>query len=366
MTDDEKVTHESEHECPLPTEWPEQPKDATARLPYCKVCGTIHILLAGKGWHKIVPVEQHYSPPSAPHGDGGGVVNPESAEGASPMTPEEPCWLEEELGAYGKSRWFMPTGALCLLNGELVVHIENHNACVEPCKSVRPCPACRVRELEAEVERWKDTAEERLELLQCGSCIAILFHGVDNTDCPSHDRKAAKACGEVSLSEVVQDSAEVARLRPVAEKATLEAELAVRGCWLCGDTGRAVKWEDGAALETDVPCPACRVRELEADIKENYQLYRVGLRVEKDCIEELEAEVTQLREALDTERLAALIHDEWVSWSKGIAAVVPIPPEQLQRWQSLWVPYNQLSHFTKDTSREWARKVNGAALKEAK
>src|SRR3990167_6201578 len=278
MTDDEKVTHESEHECPLPTEWPEQPKDATARLPYCKVCGTIHILLAGKGWHKIVPVEQHYSPPSAPHGDGGGVVNPESAEGASSNTPEEPCRRIVLNGHYddgGPSR--------------TIIYCGTHE---------QPIDTCRVVVLEAEVERWKDTAEERLELLQCGSCIAILFHGVDNTDCPSHDRKAAKACGEVSLSEVVQDSAEVARLRPVAEKATLEAELAVRGCWLCGDTGRAVKWEDGAALETDVPCPACRVRELEDDIKENYQLYRVGLRVEKDCIEELEAEVATLREAL--------------------------------------------------------------------
>ena len=116
------------------------------------------------------------TPPSAPHGDGGGVVNPESAEGAGPMTPEEPCWLEVELGAHGDSPWFVPTGALCLLYGKIAAHIEDHNA---RCQSITPCPACRMRELEAEVVRWRsgairfgtpapwhDPCDERIEALE--------------------------------------------------------------------------------------------------------------------------------------------------------------------------------------------------------
>src|SRR3990167_1128536 len=125
------------HECPLPTEWPEQPKDATARLPYCKVCGTLFILVAGKGWHKIVPVKQHYSPPSAPQGEGGGVVNPESAEGASSNTPEEPCRRIVLNGHYddgGPSR--------------TIIYCGTHE---------QPIDTCRVRELEAIIEGFGDS-----------------------------------------------------------------------------------------------------------------------------------------------------------------------------------------------------------------
>ena len=119
------------------------------------------------------------APPSAPHGDGGGVAHRVgTAEGASPMTPEEPCWLESELNS-GESL----KGQICVLDGDIEAHTGEHESRALRCQDIRPCPACRVRELEA-------------------------------------------------------------------------------------------------------------------DIKENYQLYRVGLRVEKDCIEELEAEVATLREAL--------------------------------------------------------------------
>ena len=125
-------------------------------------------------------------PPSEQRGvmpamDGGGVAQRGAlpvAEGASPMTPEEPCWLESELNS-GESL----KGQICVLDGDIEAHTGEHESRALRCQDIRPCPACRVRELEA-------------------------------------------------------------------------------------------------------------------DIKENYQLYRVGLRVEKDCIEELEAEVARLQEAL--------------------------------------------------------------------
>lgn len=55
------------------------------------------------------------------------------------------------------------------------------------------------------------------------------------------------------------------------------------------------------------------------------------------------------------ERLAALEHDQWVYWSKGVAHEVN--PERRERWAKLWVPYSQLSEEEKDKDREWARKA---------
>ena len=54
------------HECPVPTEWPEQPEGASARLPYCKGCGALFILVERKGWHKLVPVKPPCFPLSLP------------------------------------------------------------------------------------------------------------------------------------------------------------------------------------------------------------------------------------------------------------------------------------------------------------
>src|SRR3989304_5018238 len=58
-------------------------------------------------------------------------------------------------GAHGDSPWVVLAGALCLLYGKIAAHIEDHNA---RCQSITPCPACRMRELEAEVVRWRSGA----------------------------------------------------------------------------------------------------------------------------------------------------------------------------------------------------------------
>jgi hypothetical protein len=55
------------------------------------------------------------------------------------------------------------------------------------------------------------------------------------------------------------------------------------------------------------------------------------------------------------ERLAELEHEQWVYWSKGVAAEVS--KERRRRWQSLWVPYDQLAENVKEEDRIWARKV---------
>jgi len=57
------------------------------------------------------------------------------------------------------------------------------------------------------------------------------------------------------------------------------------------------------------------------------------------------------------EELAALEHRQWVAWSQNIAATDIVSVERLMRWQSLWIPYHQLSEADKESDRAWAREV---------
>lgn len=65
------------------------------------------------------------------------------------------------------------------------------------------------------------------------------------------------------------------------------------------------------------------------------------------------------------EALAELEHDQWVMWSKDIAAKEQLSPERLARWESLWVPYGELSEEMKEQDRIWARKSIAALGGEA-
>ncbi len=55
------------------------------------------------------------------------------------------------------------------------------------------------------------------------------------------------------------------------------------------------------------------------------------------------------------ERIASLIHEEWISWSKATADKVP--REKREKWQKLWIPYEELTDDQKEKDREWADKV---------
>ena len=52
------------------------------------------------------------------------------------------------------------------------------------------------------------------------------------------------------------------------------------------------------------------------------------------------------------EQFADLAHEQWVSWSKGVAHEVS--PERRERWEKLWVPYHELEEKEKDKDRVWA------------
>jgi hypothetical protein len=65
------------------------------------------------------------------------------------------------------------------------------------------------------------------------------------------------------------------------------------------------------------------------------------------------------------EKLAALEHEQWVSWSRNLASVQAIFPNRLGRWKRLWKPYEELSEGDKEKDRIWARKVIELLEKES-
>ncbi|HZY88737.1 MAG TPA: hypothetical protein VFE78_28190 [Gemmataceae bacterium] len=58
------------------------------------------------------------------------------------------------------------------------------------------------------------------------------------------------------------------------------------------------------------------------------------------------------------ERLAELEHEQWVAWSRGVAAEVSA--ERRRRWEACWVPYAELPEEVKELDRAWARKALAA------
>jgi hypothetical protein len=55
------------------------------------------------------------------------------------------------------------------------------------------------------------------------------------------------------------------------------------------------------------------------------------------------------------ERLAELEHEQWVAWSRAVAAEVSA--DRRRRWQACWVPYAELPEEVKELDRAWARRV---------
>lgn len=64
------------------------------------------------------------------------------------------------------------------------------------------------------------------------------------------------------------------------------------------------------------------------------------------------------------ETLAELEHEQWVEWSKNIAASETISLERAERWKKLWKPYAELSEAEKDQDRKYADKII-AAIKDS-
>lgn len=56
------------------------------------------------------------------------------------------------------------------------------------------------------------------------------------------------------------------------------------------------------------------------------------------------------------EKIANLEHEQWMLWAKSILDE-PISQERRERWEKLFVPYDELTEGMKELDRKWARKV---------
>lgn len=57
------------------------------------------------------------------------------------------------------------------------------------------------------------------------------------------------------------------------------------------------------------------------------------------------------------ETLAEIEHKQWIEWSKTVAKQETISKERLDRWESCWIPYKDLSEEMKEFDRVYARKI---------
>jgi hypothetical protein len=57
------------------------------------------------------------------------------------------------------------------------------------------------------------------------------------------------------------------------------------------------------------------------------------------------------------EKIAEVLHDVWMEWSKEIASSEDISFDRYQRWVGLWVPYKELNNEMKEQDRQLAERV---------
>ena len=59
------------------------------------------------------------------------------------------------------------------------------------------------------------------------------------------------------------------------------------------------------------------------------------------------------------EALAAIEHEQWISWAQQILLHHNIPPRTANRWRKLFVAYDDLPEDMKGVSRGWASRTLG-------
>lgn len=69
-------------------------------------------------------------------------------------------------------------------------------------------------------------------------------------------------------------------------------------------------------------------------------------------VEAIDQMGTELEKELGTENLARLAHRLWTHWSQHIAEEEDISQDRYERWEKLWVPFDDLSEEMKDKDRE--------------
>lgn len=55
--------------------------------------------------------------------------------------------------------------------------------------------------------------------------------------------------------------------------------------------------------------------------------------------------------------IASVFHEAWMEWSKTLAYEEALSPKRLERWKTLWVPYDELRDRWKQEDRKFAERV---------
>jgi hypothetical protein len=58
-----------------------------------------------------------------------------------------------------------------------------------------------------------------------------------------------------------------------------------------------------------------------------------------------------------TEKIAEILHNIWIEWSRVVASAETISESRLNRWMSMWVPYGNLTEAHKEQDRVYAERV---------
>ena len=121
-----------------------------------------------------------------------------------------------------------------------------------------------------------------------------------------------------------------------------------------------------ALKDADLLLERDRAEKAEKELAEAQKMLDFGpLRILKERAEKAEAQVKMLVEALDTERLAELEHEQWAHWTDYMLA--HSSPENVVRWvKQCATSYHELSEEEKENDRKWARIINQEVLAKIK
>lgn len=71
----------------------------------------------------------------------------------------------------------------------------------------------------------------------------------------------------------------------------------------------------------------------------------------------MEVTERQADRLIKKEKIAEVLHDVWMEWSKEIASTEDISMDRYRRWVGLWVPYKELNNEMKEQDRQLAERV---------
>ena len=86
----------------------------------------------------------------------------------------------------------------------------------------------------------------------------------------------------------------------------------------------------------------------------------------ENAVREIDARIKKHTESLlnfkkdidpTTEKIAEILHNIWIEWSREVASTETISQERVNRWMAQWTPYENLTEKVKDQDRVYAARI---------